>query len=177
MTGDAAATDAGVQYRIRGQGRVICRRCRVANAASLIAGIGHVARRQRSAIPVGRGVANAAVVRCHHLAGGVIGWAALQRRIRCAHIETESLLMASNAVAGDESVPRLSHVRRAEGAGGIGAGGMAGTTVGTGQVRNVRRREHGILRRVGVVPGQCGRAAMALSTVATNTGVQYRIRR
>ena len=96
----AAAADAGVQYRIRREYLVIRRCGRVANVAGLVGRVRHVSRGQRRGNPVGRGVAQAAIIRSDLLTGGVIGRAALQSRACRAHVETQTRLMAGLAGHG-----------------------------------------------------------------------------
>ncbi len=137
-----------------------------------------MAGRQRGAVPVRRGVAEAAVVRRQHLARVVIGGSALQRGACRAHVERKPRLVASVAAGGHEGVLGLRHVRRPEGAGGISARGMAGTAVDPGEIRDVRRAEHRILGREVVGPGERRDVvAMAEPAIAANTGVQHGVGR
>ena len=85
--------------------------------------------------------------------------------------------MAGVAGRGHEGVLGLSHVERPEGAHGIGARGVAGAAIGAREVRDVRGREHRILGRVIVEPGERGEVvAMALAAVAADAGVQHGVR-
>jgi len=126
----ATAADAGVQYRIRGQGRVV-RRCRgVARIAGCVRRVGHMARRHGIAVPVCRGVATTTVSR-QHGAGAVIGRAQLQRGAGRADIETHRRRpVARRAGGGHERMRGLGHVHRPESAHRVVARGMAGTAVG-----------------------------------------------
>ncbi len=172
----AVAADARVQHGVRGERRrrVVVRRGRVADAAGLVRGVRHVARRQRRAVPVRRRMTEAAVVRRDHLAAGVIGRAALQAGTGRAHVERQARLVAGVAGRADAGMGRLRHVHRPE-ASRDEIGRVAGTAVGSGERRDVRRREHRRLRVVVVVvERQLRRAAVALVAAGRDPGVQHR---
>jgi len=174
MAEPAIARDAGVQDRVRRQSRWgVVAWCRgVTLSAGEVAGIRHVSRGQRGAVPAGRGVAEAAVVRRHHVARGVIGRPSLQSRSRGAQVETQTRLVAGIAGSRHERMLGRAHVGGTESAGDIGRC-MAGTAVGARQVRDMRGREHRILGRVVVGPGQgrCG-VAVADPAIAADARVQ-----
>jgi len=180
VAGTATAVDAGMQYGDCGQRRrQVVRRCgRMTDVAGSIAWIRHMPDRQRVAVPVGRGVAEAAVVRRDHLPCVVIGRANLQEGARSAHIEARTRFVAGVAGGRHERMFGLSHVHRPEGADRVGARGVAGTAVGTGEIWNVGRRQHRVLGREIVGPGQRGYVvAVAQTAVAADAGVQDGVRR
>ena len=88
----------------------------MADGAGLIGRIGHVAGRQRGGVPIRRGVAQIAVVRRGHLAGGVIGRPALQPRTGRTHVERQPRLVARIAGRADAGMRGLRHVHRPEAA-------------------------------------------------------------
>jgi len=73
----------------------------VADVARLVARVRHMAGRQHRRVPVGRGMAQAAVVRRDLLSGGVIGGADLQAGARRPHVEGEARLVAIDASGPD----------------------------------------------------------------------------
>ena len=90
------------------QGRAACSALGargVADRAGLVAGIRHVAGRQRVAVPVRRGVADGCSRSVPRIwPRGVIGRAALQRGARRAHVEREARFVAGVAGGGHEGV-------------------------------------------------------------------------
>ncbi len=173
----AAAVDARVQDGNRRQSLIVGH-VDVTNRAGGVARIRHVARGQCIAVPVRRGVANAAVVRRHHLARVVIGRAALQPRARRAHRERQARFVTRVAGRGHEGVLGRSHIHRSECAHRISARGMAGTAVGAGQIGNVIRGQHRVLGRVVIRPRQRrDGVAVAEPAVALDAGVQHGVRR
>jgi len=175
MALSAAVADAGMQYRICRERGVIGRRRGVTGIAGLVRRVWHVACGQGAAVPVGRGVAEAAVVRCHHVAGGVIGGAALQCRVGRAHVEGKAGFVAAAAGRSHASVRGLRHVHGAEPAGDV-IGRVTGTAILAGEGRYMRRRQRcrGLGVVVVVVERQLRCAAVALGAAAGDAGVQNR---
>src|SRR5271169_3193253 len=131
--------------------------------------------RQRCGIPISGLMAARAVPSlllrsargCH-----VIGGPPLQRRRRCAEIETQARLVAGVAGRGHEGMLGGAHVRGAETAGNV-VRRVAGTAVRSCEVRNVRRREHIVLWIVVVViESQLREGSMALCAAAADARVQ-----
>ena len=87
------------------------------------------------------------------VARGVIGRAQLQRRIGRTHVEGQTVAVPwqVSQVVGHEGMGGLGHVHGPEGAGRIRRRRVAGAAVGAGEVRNVRWREHAVLRIVVIV--------------------------
>ena len=172
----AVASDSGVQHGDARQGRVTGfggADCSVADRAGLGAGSRHVIGRLGRGAPIGRVVASGAVpgdflrIAAREVARG----ADLQRRSRCAQIEARALLVAGIARRRHEGMFRGAHVRGPEAAAHI-IRRMAGTAIGAGQIRDVRRRQQCVLGNVVVVPGEHRGGAVAGAAAAVDAGMQ-----